>query len=288
MDETKKNIVNDPGIRLAISDQELAGRIKVRLPNNDDPVYWYIKFNTVLDEHTVSHKTMTVTEENGYILDTEITYDITKNVIVIKPTDPYEEGIYYILTVTKKVSSKGGNRLKKDIHILFKIKDKRIDEYKTLPPETVVQKPRVKPEKLKREIAARAFFPDAVPKTAPKAVPKYVSKLAKTKTASLPYGKMKINIILAVLGIPVTVTGLFLNIELVVYGGAGILILGIVHLIVQMANKRKQSAVLYNIGVMFFNSGSYKKAAKRLAKSARLDPGNKMAEHAATEVKHYL
>jgi hypothetical protein len=278
MSDVKKNIFNDPNIRVAVSDPDLADRIKVRLPNNSDPVYWYIKFNTALDPYTVSHKSMKVTEENGYILDTEITYDVNKNFIVIKPTDPYEEGIYYILTITKKVRSKSGNRLRRDIYILFKIKDRRIDEYKVLPPDAIIPKPRKKPEKLKKLTVQRAYTPEIARK---------IEKTARAPRPSLPYGPMGINVVLAAISIPIVLAGIFMGVPGWVYGGALVLLAGIIHVSFQMGNKRKRSSLIYNTGVMLFNAGVYKSAAKRLNKSAQLDPYNELAEYAAGKVKYY-
>jgi len=270
-----KHIVRGEKIRVGISDPELAGRVKVRLNDLSGPVLWFIKFNIILDPVTVSHKSMTVTETNGYILDTEITYDTAKNMIVMKPTDPYEEGIYYILTITRKVRSKGGNNLKRDIHIVFKIKDRRIEEYRILPPETVVEKPRKKPEKLKRETAARAFSPEVK------------EKIDKTPAASLPYGKFGVNVLILVLGIPAALSGLLLDSQYVVLGGAALVLAGIAHLCIQLVNRKKRAAMVYNIGVMHFNAGFYKAAAKRFAKAHELDEQNELAEYAAGKVKFY-
>ena len=269
--------VNEPGIRVAVSDPALASKLKVSVIAKNEPVYWYIKFNIILDPLTVSGKSMKVTETNGYILDTEISYDLIKNLIVIKPTDPYEEGIFYILSITRRVRSKGGNRLKRDIYILFKIKDNRIEEYKMLPPDTVVEKPRKKPERLKAETAARAFG----------YTPQVQAKLDKTPAASLPYGKFGINLLLPVLAMPVALAGLWLGITAVVMAGGILLVAGIAHLSIQAGNSKKRAAFIYNLGVMFFNAGFYRAASKRLKKAARLDPHNELAEYAAGKVTYY-
>ena len=274
-----RNIVNDTKIRVAVSDPALAEKVKINLPDASEPVFWYIKFNTELDAVSVNHKSMRVTEENGYILETEITYDTKKHLIVIKPIDPYEEGIYYILTISKKVSSKGGNKLRRDIYILFKIKDKRIDEYRALPPDTVVEKPRKKPEKLKRETAARAYTSEASLK---------IEKTAAAALPTLPYGKMGINVLVAGLSMPVVILGLLSQTDSWIYSGTGILLLGIIHLIIQMINKKKRACVVYNAGVVLFNAGRYKGAAKRLEKAAKLDPMNELAEYAISRVKYYI
>ena len=270
-DQKSKNI------RVAISDPSLAEKLRIRLPDFADDICWYIKFNIALDPLSVSDKSMTVTEANGYILETDISYDTERNLIVICPADPYEEGISYILTITRKVRSKSGSHLKRTIYVLFKIKDHRIEEYKLLPSDTVVKPPRKKPEKLKAETAARVYAFS----------PQVRAKVEKTPAHSLPYGKLGVNFLLALIGIPVSLIGLISRTQAVVLAGTLLLCLGLLHMIIQLANKKKRAAIAYNIGTMFFNAGFYKAAAKAFNKAFNLDQSNELAEMAVNKSKFY-
>lgn len=273
-----KATVNHQSIRVAASDPALAGKLKVHLGDDTEgPILWYIKFNIVLDPQTVSGKSMTVMETGGYIIESEITYDTEKNHIVIKPVDPYEEETFYVLNITRKVRSKGGHNLKREIHILFKIKNNRIEEYKMLAPNVEVAKPRKKPEKLKAETAARVYG----------FTPKQQAKLDKAPAATLPFDNPKINVVLLILGVPTALAGLWIDVLPAIYAGAALLAAGMLHLAIQFANKRKRAAFQYNIGALFFNAGFYKAANKRFRKASALDTNNEMAEFALRRSAFY-
>lgn len=278
-DGNRRSSVSSRNVRVGISDASLLSKTRIDVPDDSLDVCWYIKFNITLDPETVSSETMTVTETNGFILETEIYYDLDKNLILIKPTDPYEEGIFYILTITRKVRSQGGNRLKHDIYVVFKIRNNRIDSYELLPAATAVEKPRKKPEKLKKETAARARAAGlVVPKPSPR------QEVRKAPARTVPYGKFRINLLLPAVAIPVALSGLHLDIQIMVIVGAVLLTAGIIHLSLQLANKKRRAAVTYNFGAMFFNSGFHKAAHKRFKKANALDPDNELAKKAMQEV----
>ncbi|MDR1705831.1 MAG: hypothetical protein LBS19_14260 [Clostridiales bacterium] len=262
---------------MATNDPRLAGKLKVRLDDSEGPVLWYIKFNIVLDPESVSSETTTVTETNGYILETDIAYDTERNLIVITPTDPYEEGVFYVLTISKKVRSAGGQQMGRDIHILFKIKNKKIEEYKMVPAGTKIAAARKKPEKLKAQTAARVYGFS----------PEQKKRIESVKAGTLPFDKMNINIALAVLSIPVTLIGVIGALTPVVYAGAALLLGGILHIIIQLRNKSRRSAFQYNAGVFLFNAGRYKAALKRFERAVELNPHNEMAEHAVNKSSFY-
>ena len=76
-----------PRIRIATSDPKLKDKIQINLEGPIDNVYWYIRFNIPLDEESVNDKTMEVTDTEGYIMRTDISYQGKHNRIVISPLD---------------------------------------------------------------------------------------------------------------------------------------------------------------------------------------------------------
>ncbi len=82
---------------------------------------WRIKFTAPLNPSTVNNTNLFVTNSEGSLLSTSIHYDPAKNVIEIEPLAPYAKDSTYILNVTQRVQSKGGQKLKSDIQIRFKV-----------------------------------------------------------------------------------------------------------------------------------------------------------------------
>ena len=274
-----KASINNERIRVAVNDPNLIGKVKTAVTDLNEDLFWYIKFNIVLDPLSISRKTMNVMETDGYILDSHISYDSSKNLIVIKPIDPYKEGIFYILNIKKKVRSIGGNNMKRDIHILFKIKEGRISsDYKILGPNVTVAKPKKKPASLKAQTVSKVYSFDD----------KQKKKIAKMPKDMLPYDNMKVNFLAAIIGLIIALAGLMADfLPVVAIGGIGLLI-GLIHLSVQFAVKKERSVLQYNIGVIMFNAGFYKSAKKHFAKAFKIDELNEMAEYALNKTSFFL
>lgn len=133
-------------VKLATTDPDLKDRIKIDIDDDSgEGIYWYIKFNIPLNENTVSNKAMTITDAKGYKMRTEIMYYKSRNTIVISPKESYMENVFYILTISKKVKSLGGNHLKGDTHILFKLKDNQISQYEILKDDIKIPAPCERP-----------------------------------------------------------------------------------------------------------------------------------------------
>lgn len=273
-----KSTVKDDKIKIAANDPALRGKIHVDIKDPNDGVYWYIKFNIPLDPSSVSKKTMRVTETNGYILNSIITYADEDNMIVISPIDPYLQNEFYVLTVTTDVKSARGNNLKKEIHILFKLIDNQISEFKILQSTVKIPPPKVKPESEKRKTAEM--------------VAKYYSFTndvkEKVKADKLPFADININVLSGIIGLALVLSGVlyvhnfyFTVISSVICGA------GILHIISQLSKKELRATISYDFGVMSFNRGKYKKAHKRFKKSLVLDPQNEYAEYALNKVAFY-
>ncbi len=82
---------------------------------------WRIKFNIPLDPKTVNNVNLYVTTTNMSPLKTAIRYNSLENEIEIEPLEAYAKKESYILHITTKVTSLGGNPLKEPIQVQFKI-----------------------------------------------------------------------------------------------------------------------------------------------------------------------
>ena len=80
-----------------------------------------LKFNIPLDPKTVNNVNLYVTSMNLSPLRTAIRYNSLENEIEIEPLEPYAQNESYILNITTKVTSLGGQPLKKPLQVQFKI-----------------------------------------------------------------------------------------------------------------------------------------------------------------------
>lgn len=82
---------------------------------------WRVKFTAPLNPATVNNTNLYVTSGNGEVLETAIRYDAENNMIEIEPRSAYAENQSYILNVTTHVESRGGQRLKNNLQLKFKV-----------------------------------------------------------------------------------------------------------------------------------------------------------------------
>lgn len=82
---------------------------------------WRVKFNTTLDASTVNNTNLFVTNEAGMPMRAEIHYLSSTNEIEIEPLDTYDTKQAYILHITTKVQSLGGQNLKEPIEVKFRL-----------------------------------------------------------------------------------------------------------------------------------------------------------------------
>ncbi|MDF2590093.1 MAG: hypothetical protein K0S41_3934 [Anaerocolumna sp.] len=100
---------------------ETEDKVKQTLKFKTGNFIWRVKFSTPLNPESVNNRNLYVTSLNLTPLKTHIRYDSINKQIEIEPIEPYAQNESYILTITKNVKSKGGQRLKNDIKIQFKI-----------------------------------------------------------------------------------------------------------------------------------------------------------------------
>ena len=95
--------------------------VKQNLKFKTGKFIWKVKFTAPLNPSTVNNMNLNVTKADGSSLKTSIQYDSVNNCIEIEPLEPYAKNESYILNITKNVESKGGQRLKEEIRLRFKL-----------------------------------------------------------------------------------------------------------------------------------------------------------------------
>ena len=251
-------------------------QIKI-LDGNTDRIYWYIKFNLQLDKTSVTNKTMQVTDTDGYIMRTYIAYDTNRHVIVVSPIDSYMENKYYILGISKDVRSESGQNLKKEIYVLFKLINNEISKFEVLKSTARIPVAKQRPPDYDENLIKVYSFSK-----------KSNEQNTEVGKDLLNYQDVKINIILAVLGVPVIGGGFFLEEPMVMGGGAALCLIGMGIILKQMAVKANRSNLTYNMGVFHFNRGRYQKAKFQFQKALLIDEENEQAEYAITKVGFYI
>ena len=265
---------NQDFIKLVTSSPGLKDKIHVDIKDATDVIYWYIKFNIPLDGESVSKKTMGVTDAEGYILNTDISYSGRSNIIAIKPLEPYTQNEYYILSISKKVRSANLQNLKRDIHILFKLKNNVISEFKILPPNVKVPKPKKKPSNAK-PLKSKVYSFD-----------KYIDGGARGDY--LPSASIMINPLIGTAGLIASVVSLFMRETAFIIGSVAVIIIGILHIVKQLSNKRFRSNFIYNKGVRCFKKEKYYKANVHFTRALELNPENEYAEYAKNKILYYI
>lgn len=82
---------------------------------------WRVSFTAPLNPATVNNMNLFVTDTSDNPLKTSIRYDTTGNYIEIEPLEAYAQNQSYILTITKRVESKGGQKLKNEVQLKFRV-----------------------------------------------------------------------------------------------------------------------------------------------------------------------
>ncbi len=261
-------------IKVAASNPNLNDRMLFKIDPNSNTIYWYIKFNILLDEKTVNDKTMFVTDLSGYRMRTFIEYSEENNIISISPIDTYSKNMYYILQITKKVKSKKGNKLKRNINIVFKLVDNQISNYEVLKDETAVPEVKTRPKNYDPEHVVSKVYG-------------FKNEEMNTKGKdNLPYLPFKINPFVGIFGLLIVIIGFIVAWQIAVVGVL-VSIVGVLHLARQLTDNEKRAVYTYNIGVRHFRDKEYDKAEKSFAKGMELDPYNEHIEFAMSRVHYY-
>lgn len=100
---------------------EVKDKVKQTLKFRTGNFVWRVKFTSPLNPSSVNNRTVYITSLNQVPLKANIRYDSINRYIEIEPIEPYAQNESYILTITKFVMSQGGNYLKNDVKLQFKL-----------------------------------------------------------------------------------------------------------------------------------------------------------------------
>ncbi len=266
--------MREGNFRYASSDKDLEDRIKVKMESGADTIYWHILFNLTLDKSTVTNKNMYVTDLAGFMLESDIHYDESTKLIVISPLESYEENFYYILNITTKVKSEKGQNLKKPVIILFKLLENEIAEMQILPPNVKTPEPRKRPVDYNAKQVKSKVFSDG----------DIYNNVASDKLKTLP---LKVNPILAIIGVAVTVGATLIN-QTLGFVALGITIVLLGMLLLKVLSKTTRAIIVYNAGVRDFNSENYRAAKAKFNEAFLLDSQNEAIEYALSKVEYFI
>lgn len=98
---------------------EMEDKIKTDINFHTGSFVWRIKFSTPLNASTVNNTNLYVTNSAGMPVKAEIRYSSSTNEIEIETLDVYDPKQSYILHITTKVQSQGGQKLKEPIEVKF-------------------------------------------------------------------------------------------------------------------------------------------------------------------------
>ena len=259
----------DERMKVATSIPSLKNKIKIDISPDENDIFWYIRFNMPLDASSVSYKTMDVTDTEGYIMRTDITYDQGKNMIIISPIDSYEDNIFYMLNISKRVKSATGQNLRSKIHILFKLMNAEISEFRTLKTSVKVPAPRQRPKDYEERVV-KQLLKDPAPPDKPK--------------KTLQPMQIRANVVVALIGILLLAVNIFLNIDVLWIAALAFCIVGGGVLLFQLMQREQRSAITYNRGLRHYKAGRTAQAQACFHHALQQDPRNKMAKYAITKL----
>jgi tetratricopeptide (TPR) repeat protein len=265
----------NPKIVFATSDPNLKGKVKIDLSGPLDTVHWSIRFNIPLDETSVNEKNMEVTDTEGYIMRTDISYQSSDNRIVISPLDSYEEQRYYLLKVSKKVRSAKGQNLKTVISILFKLYQGKISEYKILKKDVPVPPSKPRPKNYDEKQKERV----------PTYLDNYVDNLP--KRTRMEADSVGFNPIVGIVGLAMVFAGFAADNTAFIIAALVVCVLGALHIYMQWQKKSFRAKMFYNKGVRYFNRMEYPRAKIAFERALELNPNNELARYGLVRVGIY-
>lgn len=255
------------------TDKKIKEKIKSELKGYSDKFYWNIRFNVPLLMDSVNSQTTNVTNEYGDVLQAKIFYIPYDNIIVIEPKERYADDVYYFLNVSTGVQSENGQSLKNELHIRFKLKNKKIAEIKTFKGE-------IKFKKI--PLSLRLNLPYI----------RISTKFIKNKGDNYEYRMPILIMPYFIIPIIACIIVYFSMPKLPILIGFPICIAlniaQIIILIVQYRGKRRKSILYYNKGVHCYNSRRLLDALDCFQMAYETDKDNTSAKAAVIKVNKYL
>ena len=100
---------------------DMEGKVKQNLKFKTGKFVWRVKFTAPLDPASINNMNLYVTDTSNVPLKTSIHYNPDTHEIEIEPLEPYSKNASYILNISKRVRSVGGQTLKSDISLQFRV-----------------------------------------------------------------------------------------------------------------------------------------------------------------------
>ena len=100
---------------------DMEGKVKQSLKFKTGKFVWRVKFTAPLDPATINNMNLYVTNTADAPLKTAIHYNSDTHEIEIEPLEAYAKDSSYVLHISKRVRSVGGQYLKSDISLQFKV-----------------------------------------------------------------------------------------------------------------------------------------------------------------------
>ena len=100
---------------------DMEGKVKQNLKFKTGKFVWRVKFSAPLDPATINNMNLYVTDTSNVPLKTAIHYNSDTHEIEIEPLEAYAKDSSYILHISRRVRSVGGQNLKSDISLQFKV-----------------------------------------------------------------------------------------------------------------------------------------------------------------------
>ena len=101
--------------------ENMEGKVKQNLKFKTGKFVWRVKFSAPLDPATINNMNLYVTSTSNIPLKTAIHYNADTHEIEIEPLEAYVKDSSYILHISKRVRSVGGQYLKSDVSLQFKV-----------------------------------------------------------------------------------------------------------------------------------------------------------------------
>ena len=283
-------------IKVRTSIPSLQDKVQINIKGPMDTIYWYIRFNIELDEESVSNKTMNITDTDGYIMRTVISYRPKHKIIAVSPLDTYEENRFYLLNISKQVRSAKGQHLRSTIHILFKLIGGKVSDFKVLDKNVKVPVPQPRPadydlkyqsitqqqstqnQNTQQQNPQQHYTPNHFEQ-------EYIDKSPPGKMASLGFF---INPAFGFLGLIIVGVGAFLFNPPAIIAGVLVCLVGVGHIVTQLKDPELRSTLMFNKGVRLFNRERYRAAEKSFKRALSINPKNELAQHGMRKAKTYL
>ena len=100
---------------------EAQDKVKQNLKFKTGKFVWRVKFTAPLDPATINNMNLYVTNLAEQPLKTSVRYDADENFIEIEPLEAYAKDSTYVLNISRNVRSRGGQTLKNDVRVKFKV-----------------------------------------------------------------------------------------------------------------------------------------------------------------------